>query len=193
MMHSLGNKFILAIATTGISLATIAASPTQAATVGYNFDLYVVDGLLAGYTGKGSFTYDDSTLTGKGWEFLGKQQGLSVQLNFLGNSYTEANDVNDNDDPSDKEPLVNFSNGNLLGLNLSLLKSDEGPLILIRNRSFDIPNYGSRQIIGYGSVKYTKQVPEPGSVLGVGALGVAWLIGRQKKLSATKKDAAKVS
>lgn len=187
MMNNLSNKFVLAIATAGVSLATFTASPVQAATVGYNFDLYVVDGLYTGETGKGSFTYDDSTLTGNGLESLGTDQGLSVQLNFLGTNYTEADDVNDNDDPLDVEPLVNFFDGNLLGLDLSLLKFNDGPLILIRENNFNIPNFGSRQTLGYGPVSYSKPVPEPGSILGISALGVAWLLGRQKKLSAAKK------
>lgn len=187
MMNNLGDKFVLAIWAAGVSLAANVASPVQAATVGYNFDLYVVDGLYVGETGKGFFTYDDSTLTGNGLESLGTDQGLSVQLNFLGTNYTEADDVNDNGDPLDIEPLVNFSDGNLLGLDLSLLKSGLGPLILIRENYFDIPNFGSRQTLGYGPVSYSKPVPEPGSILGISALGLAWLLGRQKKLSAAKK------
>lgn len=187
MMQNSSYKFIFAIATMG-AIATLAANPVQAATVSYDFELYVSDGFYAGETGKGSFTYDNSTLTSKGLESLGKDRGLSVQLNFLGTNYTEANDVNDNDDPSDTGPLVNFSDGNLLGLNLSLLKSDEGPLILIRDRNFDIPNYGGIQTLGYGPVSYSKPVPEPGSVLGVTALGIAWLLSKQKELSAGKKQ-----
>lgn len=187
MINNLSDKFVLAIWAAGVSLATFAASPVQAATIGYNFELYVVDGLYVGETGKGFFTYDDSTLTGNGLESLGTDQGLSVQLNFLGTNYTEADDVNDNDDPLDVEPLVNFFDGNLLGLDLSLLKSDLGPLILIRENYFNMPNFSSRQTLGYGSVSYSKPVPEPGSVLGISALGVAWLLGRQKKLSAAKK------
>jgi len=187
-MHSLSDKFGLAIGVAGLSLAAITASPVQAATVGYNFELYVIDGLYVGETGKGFFTYDDSTLTSNGLESLGIDQGLSVQLNFLDTNYTEADDVNDNDDPADVEPLVNFFNGNLLGLDLSLLKSGEGPLVLIRENNFNIPNFGSRQTLGYDPVSYSKPIPEPGSILGVSALGIAWLLGKQKQLSAAKKQ-----
>lgn len=187
MMQNLSDKFVLAIASVGVSLATITASPVQAATVTYNFELNVIDGLYAGETGKGSFSYDDSTLTGEGLESLGVDEGLAVQLNFLGINYTEADDVNDNDNPLDVEPLVNFADGNLLGLDLSLLKSADGPLVLIRDRTFDIPNYSGRETLGYGSVSYSKPIPEPSSILGVSALGMVWLLARQKKLSASKK------
>ena len=67
-----------------------------------------------------------------------------------------------------------------LGLNLSLLKSEEGPLILIRDRSLDIPNYSGSQPIGYGTVSYSKPVPEPSSILGVSALGMVWLLAKVK-------------
>lgn len=192
-MYALDNKFVLAIATAGLSLAVTTVRPVQAATISYDFELNTTNGLLAGQKGQGSFSYDDSTLTGNGLESLGRKQGLSVQLNFLGNNYTEADDVNDNDDPTDIEPLVDFSNGNLSGLNLSLLKSGEGPLILIRDRSFNIPNFSSRQTIGFGSVTYSKAVPEPGSFLGVSALGIIWLLGRQKKLFGAKNNPPKIS
>lgn len=192
-MQALADKFVLAIAIAGLSLAVTTVRPVQAATISYNFELNTTNGLLAGEKGQGSFSYDDSTLTGKGLESLGKKQGLSVQLNFLGTNYTEADDVNNNDDPTDIEPLVDFANGNLSGLNLSLLKSGQGPLILIRDRSFNIPNFGSRQTIGFGSVTYSKAAPEPGNFLGVSALGIIWLLSRQKKLFQPKSEASNIS
>jgi hypothetical protein len=73
----------------------------------------VTSGKLAGQTGIGSFTYNDSSLTGVGLETL---QVDSLSFNFLSHLYT------DNDDYFCPQgyPTLDFNNGRLVGLNYTM-------------------------------------------------------------------------
>ena len=193
----------LAIATTGtaLTLVTVEANPVQAAIVTYNFDVDVATGSLAGTQGSGFFSYDDSTLTGNGLESLGVSDGLSISFDFLGRTYTEADEAEEPDD-EEEFPFVNFRDGNLLGLNYlvdnrpSLLFAfageevdveagrigDLGGNVFVYDASnLPIPPGGVfSPFEGVGTVTY-QPVPESGSSLGIlsfGILGASLLLKR---------------
>jgi len=100
-----------AVVAAGIALSfTTKIKQVQAATVTYNFTVNVTSGNLAGQTGSGSFSYDDSSLTGRGLETLSVD---SLSFNFLNNLYT------DNDDYFYPQgyPTLDLNNGSVVGLN----------------------------------------------------------------------------
>src|ERR1700722_10296394 len=59
----------------------------SAATIDGTFDASLTSGSLAGVTFLGSFSYDDSTLTGKGQEYDGLK---SFNFTLLGTQFTES-------------------------------------------------------------------------------------------------------
>jgi hypothetical protein len=73
---------------------------------------------LSGQQFEGSFSYDGSTLTGIGSEEVGVKNGLSVSFEFLGVTYTQANDFN-----YPLYPRVLFEDGRLAGLDFEAFNS----------------------------------------------------------------------
>ena len=181
----------LAVTTAGavLSFATIATatqSPAQAATVGYSFTANVSSGPLAGNNYEGNFSYDDSTLTGNGLESLGVAQGLSINFDFLGKTYTAQDAVS-----SGYDPQVSFEGGNLLGLRYPVGDTVNGYFIgnlqaFIGGSDFylgsNIGGFGTQDPVG--TVVYSASpVPEPSEVGGILVLGLGFLLKRKGKTS----------
>jgi hypothetical protein len=165
----------LSIATfAAISVAAIAANPAQAAIVNYNF---TVNANSSQYFG--SFKYDDSFLTGLGSEILGVENGLKVAFNYLGTTYTEADDID-----FDSFPIVTFNDGNLQGLSYFvadqfIIGSDVNTPEIGGNIFYTIS--GSVNTTQVGTVSYAK-VPEPFAVGGTAIAATLGLwINRKKK------------
>lgn len=150
-----------------LSFAVIAAIPVQAATITYNFRADVTSGALLGQTFTGLLSYDDSTLTKVGSEFLSPAEGLEVSFNFLGTAYTEKNDVNFPD-----FPLTNFNNGVFEGLDFAVNNS---PTIFVINQ--DQFSYKGEQI---GNVTY-QSVPEPETVAGLAIFAGSLFLKKKRK------------
>lgn len=72
----------------------IPVSQAQASTITYDFTVNVTAGALTGRSFHGTFSYDDSRLTGRGVEELGVNQGLTICMNFFGQNYRETEDSN---------------------------------------------------------------------------------------------------
>jgi hypothetical protein len=166
------------------SLATLEAKSTQAAVVNYNFAVNATSGANPGQY-FGSFSYDDSNLTGLGEESLDVSNGLlSVAFDYLGTRYTE---VDDFDFPTGLAPLVSFRNGQLLGLsylveNQFFIGGDLDTPFLGGNIFYSIESADLFTATQVGTVTYST-VPEPLAVFGTAIASVAglWSTRRQKR------------
>ena len=76
-----------------LTMVAVNLPEVQAAPITYDFTVVVTEGSLAGNTFNGSFTYDDTMVEGVGTETLGVEDGLKVNMNFLGENYTETADI----------------------------------------------------------------------------------------------------
>jgi len=162
-----------AVITSGVvlSLAVQQVNPAQAAIVSYNLAGTIQNGLLTGQTFSGTFSYDNSPLTGSGFEFLDVSQ---VNLNFSGSTFTAVD--------ADSNPTVEFLDGILLGLNFSTSSfTPEFSLIPAFGTTEATFSYiGANNDSGSGPVQYVL-IPEPSTVLGIIALGIGgFLVGRKR-------------
>lgn len=191
-------KLASATAAAALSFVVMEAKTVQAATVTYDFTVDVTSGPLTGTQPSGSFSYNDSTLTGTGLETLGVAQGLSVAFNFLGKTYKETNDIE-----FPEFPIVQFQERKLLGLNFTAFYGPSFQTIGIGNTVdvaagligsgggsvFAYDTEPSVQFEGVGKVTYSaRPVPEPVSVAGLSALGIGFLLKRKishRKIKAT--------
>lgn len=178
-LMSLAKNLVLTSVATAISVAAISIKPTQAAVINYDFTVDVTSGDNPGQY-SGSFRYDDSTLTNTGFEKIGTERGLAVVFNYLGNTYTEKDDID-----YANFPIVSFNNGVLQGLNYWVADKfafgddiDNNPDI--GGTKFYTINQ-SVNATQVGTVRYT-QVPEPLTVGGTAIAGIMglWLKRKQK-------------
>ncbi len=178
------NLGIAAVA--AISVVAIGTKPTQAAVIDYDFIVNAISGDNPGQY-YGSLSYDDSTLVGTGEETLGINNGLTVGFNYLGNNYTETDDLD-----YDLFPVISFQNGNLSGL--SYLVEDQ---FFIGNnpenpdtggaKFYSIASADLTSATQVGTVTYSK-VPEPMTISGTviaGTVGM-WLKRKKKASTLTK-------
>lgn len=166
---------IVATAGEAPKLTAIEANPTQDSTVTYDFVVNVTSGSLSGQQFTGFFSYNRSTITGIGSEEVGVSEGLSVRFEFLGMTYTEANDFD-----APLYPRVLFENGKLAGIDLEAFDNGVSYQII---RDFDNKNSvftyrlegESSKRMGSGSVSYSlredshKIDPEASMLLGQAA------------------------
>ncbi len=180
-------KIAVAAAAVAMGFAGVGApSQAQASVINYSFTVDVTSGANTGQY-NGSFSYDDSTLTSKGSENVGRNQGLSILFNYLGTTYTENNDTGS----MVGLPLLTFNNGNLLGLNYLVhnqfyigdhLGSPYTGGAIFYNNATDDGNFGTQ----VGTVSYSKSTPVPEShaIVGtVAATGIGLLMKRKQTKS----------
>ncbi|ACK73277.1 conserved hypothetical protein [Gloeothece citriformis PCC 7424] len=164
----------ISMITSGLALS-LTVSPinsVQAAIIPYTFSGTIEFGDLTGESFSGSFNYDDSLLTGSGYEVVDVSD---LELTFLGNTFTAVN--------GDSTPRVEFSEGNFLGLYYSV--SSFNPEFSLLPGFSDVSDakfaYIGSNDAGFGTVQYTV-VPEPFTLLGTGtALGLGLLFKRKLK------------
>ncbi|XGV95571.1 MAG: hypothetical protein ACAF41_22865 [Leptolyngbya sp. BL-A-14] len=112
-----------------------AVKPVLAFSITYNFTVqitsntYEAQGLLNGTVEQGSFTYDDSQLTGIGSEYASKRQGnLALTFDFLNQTYIEKDDLNYGSNAYLFDyPVAFFENGTLQGLDFLVVPSKLQP------------------------------------------------------------------
>ncbi|MDY6902318.1 MAG: PEP-CTERM sorting domain-containing protein [Cyanobacteriota bacterium] len=109
LKHNLLKAFTSLSLGLGISLGTINAGQSVAATITYDFEVRNLTGSLSGNTYSGFFSYDDSLaanqMSGNGIETITSSGGgLSFNFDFMGIVYDETND------PYDRTQ-VTFNNG----------------------------------------------------------------------------------
>lgn len=180
-MRSIKNKIAMTIATSMVLTGSVVLNSfkVQAATVKYNFTI----DLLSGESFAGMFSFDDSTLTGRGQEDLlpiEEAGNVKVNLSIFGENLTEEDDV---DFAEGLFPAVNFSNGNLIGLDILApveVGEPEFGGILVQNSNFsfitteyfDLLGTGIVEVDGFqdfrGTVSYQlATTPEPASLIGL--------------------------
>jgi hypothetical protein len=162
---------------TVLALTLLAGIPAaQAATQTWNFSGTLDSGHYSGQSFGGSFSFDDAALTGFADEWLTVG---SLSLNFLGNSYTQA------DAAVGSTPEVSFYDGVFLGLSYSAGTSGDGFTFTPGYSSpaeafvaYDTPAGFS----GAGSLSYAQPVPEPETyAMLLAGLGLLGMLGRRRK------------
>jgi len=157
-----------------LSIALIDTNPAQAATITYDVEVSADSEDLA----KGFFSYDDSTLTGVGSEFL---PVLEMQIDLPDLTYTHQS--------ADIDPEVAFFDGEFLGVSFAddtisfvpgFYSLEEASL------AYDSETLG----VGIVAANYTVRsdsppqpptdVPEPSTLLGLSILGLGLLLTKKK-------------
>lgn len=185
----ISKKFAI-VAGLALSFATTQTNSAQAITITYDFKVDVPTEALANNSYDGSFSYDDSTLTGVGIETIGTNEELLIDFNFLGKTYTESDD----NTFGFNFPLVEFKDGNLVGLQylvtdvlddsiFSFAIFGDTPDGLGGGNQFSYVNENSVEE-SEGRVTYflrspSTSVPEPSALLGLGVLSLSWLLKRK--------------
>ncbi len=198
-----------AVGATALGLA-VQTEPAQAFRVTYDFAISIPTGNYAG-THRGSFSYDDTGLTGKGREIVNpSNNGLTVLFNFLGRIYTERND-SDFFNTQNQFPKVAFQDGRLLGLSFLVIPPTANPGFMFISEGSRVPGQPDPKAgfyIGstpstygtwFANANYTlvsensAAVPEPseiaGSLLALGLLGVGLKLRRKGKSTVRHSEA----
>lgn len=191
----------LSIAIAGVACVAIgsavAPNSAQATIITNNFRVDITEGsLAANQPFFGSFTYDDATLTGSGFEALDPTNGsLKLSFNFLGNTYTEKDDAF-YQVGSPAYPQLGFQDGVFQALDFLVSETSSLPnptVIPGSTRAFiisydpkfggpyfqtlaDVPSEGSLGTVTYG----VQAVPTPALLPGLIGLGVGVLRKRKK-------------
>ena len=205
MLNNLYQKLSLAVTCTILGITAIEIQAVQAVT--YRFESNMIEGLfLEGAPEidlepnpdlyEGSITFEDSSLTGEGFESFGVESGLTVSL------FDDPRVNQEIDQRFSEFPKVNFQDGELLGLDwfpvyhpfTNVPELDyPGDFIRISGTEFTdgfdptfyTPEDEPRSpVLGFGTVEYTR-VPEPGTIFGLATatLGVG-LLRRKKMINA---------
>ncbi|MGA7932936.1 MAG: PEP-CTERM sorting domain-containing protein [Kovacikia sp.] len=205
---NLTSSIAIALSATALCLTGNAES-AQAFNITYDFTVNITSGTYSGNSYKGTFSYDNSSLTGTGLESVSPTQGnLGIRFNFLHTSYTQQQDR----DATLDFPRVYFQNGTLLGLSYLVVPPTANPGFFFVPEN--VPNLVAGFYLGNtdayngtlaGSVTYNLQlspgpspgpgpctssscppVPEPseiaGSLLAIGLLGLGLKL-RKKQAS----------
>ncbi|MGB3401468.1 MAG: hypothetical protein WBA77_02120 [Microcoleaceae cyanobacterium] len=114
-------QYLATFSTVMLTMVAIELPAVQAAPVTYDFTVVVTEGSLSGNTFSGSFSYDDAMIEGVGTETVGVEEGLKVNMNFLGEDYTETADI---DYP--KFPRVIFEAGEIQRLDYWIEPGERG-------------------------------------------------------------------
>jgi hypothetical protein len=169
-MNKIQQLISIATASLTFNFATACFNSTQAATINYTFQVSIDSGSLSGNNYFGSFSYNDTNLTGTGEQFLNISD---IVFNFQGFDYTTANN-----------PQAAFLDGKFLGLSYSPEPSFSFiPGFSDVNEAYFAYNFGSLNS-GFGDVTYTQQntsIPEPTIVIGLVTLGTLGISSRLKR------------
>lgn len=151
---------------TALAALLIAALPAAQA-ASYNFSGAMDFGPLNGESFSGSLSFDDTGLTGAGFELFSLS---NLTINFAGHTYTLAN--------ADAAPDVSYQDGAFLGLSYSASAFDPKLAFIAGsvNASDAFVAYTVGNLDGAGSIVYAP-VPEPESyamlLAGLGLVGFA--------------------
>jgi hypothetical protein len=177
------SKKFASLAVAAAAAVALVSAPAQAATVNYNFSFTTVPGFAPASStpGTGSFSYDDSLVTGGSFEFVPVQNFV---LNFLGNALTPAQ--------GNGSTAVSFANGSFLGINFTTPRGFTLPgssptinkITLAENTAFvaAVGGLSSTSDIAYARV--TEVIPTPALLPALVGFGAAALRNRKKEQAA---------
>ncbi len=137
---------------------------------------------LLSMTGSGSFTYDASLLGGSGFESINASRGLMVELDILGQTFTEASDQ----DLTGDFPVASFEDSQPLFLSLRVSESSfvNNPTAIaqagIGYFEFDSPLMPN-QSGGFDIALNVIAVPEPSNLVHLLWIGVVVFGVRRKR------------
>lgn len=178
-------QLALTISSLLISIAIVDARRAEAVDFKFNGEVYSDSGALAGEKFSGSFSYDESLVTGT--EDLLSQEYITVsnfEFDFINSTFTEANGIAE----------VAFDGNNLMGLSFNVNNATAGNIQLdfsfvpgftdISESYFTYsPTTGNG---GTGFVTFTEQIdvpqpiPEPTTILGTTlALGLGSVLKKK--------------
>lgn len=196
------------VAGAALSFTAIKGSSAQAATITYDFTTNLTSGYLSALLSElglpdnqtpvtGYFSFDNSTLTGRGLETITRKEKLVavIRTNYGGERGAfelEREDIN--------IPFVTLNNGELVGLTALFINTESFPVnnyefFTITNQEV-VDNFTLRfgplkSISGTvsGNVQYSLRegsekpisVPEPATALGTSLFGLACLATHKKK------------
>jgi hypothetical protein len=153
-------------------LAALLASSVGAQAASFNFSGMAEDGVLAGQSFSGMFSYADNALTGSGFESLAL---TGLQFSFAGQSFALA--------AADPVPSADFQDGQFLGLSLVYAATQPQLAFVSGGTDFSQAYISYESAAGPGFGSYTiSAVPEPESwalsLAGLATLG--WALRRKR-------------
>ncbi len=182
-MNSL-KQFVITTISIGLSSVLLEATPSQAARL--NFSGVFDSGSLAGEQYQGSFSFDETQVTGSGIPF--SQEFVSVSdlnLVFLSTTFSESDDSN--------QPEVAFIGNEFVGLSYNLTNVNAGNIeislsfipgftsVTEAQVVYDSPSFPVGQGEGSGSVAFveaeTVATPEPSSIFTL-LITSGWFFGQ---------------
>ena len=183
-----------------LSLSFINGGHVLAKTVTSDFQVKNLTGILAGKTFDGYVKYDDSFLTGQGYEYItSSEQGLSFFFDFYGGPYDETNDPYNRTQVSffNGKPKTIYFRGNYdtypqipYTFAFSSYSSQDGINFKFVDFSYlfdERPDLGIVGGGGEGKVVFSNSetgnpisVPEPSSVIGICAIAMGLIFKRTK-------------
>ncbi|MDJ0553331.1 MAG: PEP-CTERM sorting domain-containing protein [Microcoleaceae cyanobacterium MO_207.B10] len=186
-MTNLLPKITFTTATIAISLISLNATSAIALTLNFNGE--IESGDLTGATYQGTFNFSDPQPNFSGIINV-ENINLELNLNNFSSTFTENNAIS--------QPLVEFDNGNLLGLDYGVKNAKLGeiqfnfqftPGFFDVNEAaifYDVTDNGTGNTGqgGIGNVQFTtasEKIPEPTTILGSGfALGIGALLKHRR-------------
>jgi hypothetical protein len=165
----------LAVTTLVVSISANAAVITE------NFTSTALGGVFDGTVATGSFTYDDSLITGSGIENITAAQGLTLQLTVFGQIFTEQDDF----EYSSGLPQLDFDNGSASFLNF-VVSEQNGDITDINQVGVsDFGEFTLNPAIGggyEGNFTIVSAVPVPAAawLFGSGLIGLIGIARRKK-------------
>ncbi|HAC65730.1 MAG TPA: PEP-CTERM sorting domain-containing protein, partial [Cyanothece sp. UBA12306] len=159
MTYSL-RKITLATSAIALTLSLVPTTSVQAAMITYSFSGTTDSGSLNNESYSGTFSFDDSDLTGSFLEFL---PILDVTFKFLGTTFDQSDAV--------ATPTANFSFGQFLGLSYSVDNFEPTFSIIAGFPSINDAYFAydtNTGNAGTGNISYStvNSVPEPLTILG---------------------------
>jgi hypothetical protein len=175
-------KTKLTLVITGISLGlSVWTFPSaQAAQLTYDFTVDIDSGSLQGQTFSGFFRFEESSLTGNGFESVALTTNNNGEVSFEFNNtlYTQ------NDDPFD--PTAEFNNNQLLGLSYVVPDTFSFELDFFNQQAYFYTAPSATGNDGAGDVSFSlrdsnaEPIPEPTTVVGSAlALGMGAFFRRR--------------
>ena len=123
------------------------------------------DNSLLGGTGIGTLTYDSAQITGRGFESITADQGLTVELELFGQTFTQIDERDYNENGPNDFPRISFVDGDPFGVLFRVYESafvtNPTMIDLFGVEFFEVSELSPLNSGGFGSAVLVSTVPEP--------------------------------